>query len=144
MTREQALDSLCAFQAWRRYDGPLGEGPIMPAPREIGEAIDIAIEVLQAKEVSQHETEQVSQWTIEQLREKDIREEDLLSTRTKRCLYQANVYDVWELAGWTMYKIFRLRGFGKLAFKECVAVLSKYGLTWDMWESESCKNWKWS
>lgn len=144
MTREQALDILSAFNEWRRYDGPIGQGPIMPAPREIGEAIDIAIEVLQAKESSQHETENMSVWTIEQLKEKDIREEDLLSTRTKRCLYQAGVYDVCELAGWTKWKVCRIRGFGKKAFNECVALLRKYELTWGMWESQSCKNWKWS
>ena len=143
MTRVQALDILCAFQAWRRYDGPIGEGPIMPAPREIGEAIDIAIEVLQAKEAPQVETKRPTGWTIEQLREKELIDEEGLSRRALNCLRAADIYTVWDLAGWSRYKITRIRNFGKLSFKEAEGVLMKYGISWGMYESEACKNWKW-
>lgn len=54
MNREQALDILCAFQEWRRYDGPIGEGPIMPCPKEIGQALDIAIGIMQGKEQTEN------------------------------------------------------------------------------------------
>lgn len=42
----QAEAVLRRFNDWRRYDGPPGRGPQMPDPSYIGEAIDIACEVL--------------------------------------------------------------------------------------------------
>ena len=46
MSREQAIKVLEEYQEWRRYDGPIGEGPEMPSPSTIGEAIDFAIKIL--------------------------------------------------------------------------------------------------
>ena len=34
------------YNAWRRYGGPIGEGPSMPDPKEVGEAVDFAIEYM--------------------------------------------------------------------------------------------------
>lgn len=47
MSREEALRILRAHQEWRRYDGPLGEGPEMQDPVSIGQAIDVAIHELE-------------------------------------------------------------------------------------------------
>lgn len=46
MNREQAIKVLEEYQVWRRYNGPIGEGPEMPNPFTIGEAIDFAIKIL--------------------------------------------------------------------------------------------------
>ena len=46
MTLTEARKTLESFQAWRRYDGPIGEGPKQPDPKTIGEALDIAIRLL--------------------------------------------------------------------------------------------------
>lgn len=47
MTRGEALKVLRGFQAWRRYQGgPETDGPDHPGGREVGEALDVAIEVL--------------------------------------------------------------------------------------------------
>lgn len=46
MTTAEAREVLIRYNAWRRYDGPLEQTPLLPEPKEIGEAIDVAIEVL--------------------------------------------------------------------------------------------------
>lgn len=46
MTTIEAEQTLRTFNAWRRYGGPIGEGPDCPEPKEIGEAIDVAIAIL--------------------------------------------------------------------------------------------------
>jgi len=43
MTTIEARKILKRFQEWRRYDGPLEQTPTQPEPKEIGEAIDVAI-----------------------------------------------------------------------------------------------------
>lgn len=48
MTTKKAIEVLRRFNAWRRYDGPLGEGPSMPDPKEVGVAIDVACVTLAA------------------------------------------------------------------------------------------------
>lgn len=45
MTETEALELLRRFNEWRRWDKD-APGPIMPAPREIGEAIDVACRAL--------------------------------------------------------------------------------------------------
>jgi hypothetical protein len=45
MNLTEATRTLRRFNAWRRYDGPIGEGPAMPDPKEIGEAIDIVCSI---------------------------------------------------------------------------------------------------
>lgn len=51
MTRAEALKTLRGFQAWRRYrGGPGTDGPDCPDPREIGEALDVAIAQLASLE----------------------------------------------------------------------------------------------
>lgn len=50
MDKEKAITILRKHQAWRRYNGPIGDGPKMQEPKEIGEAIDVAIESLQDKQ----------------------------------------------------------------------------------------------
>lgn len=46
MTAAEAREVLIRYNTWRRYDGPLEQTPLHPEPKEIGEAIDVAIEVL--------------------------------------------------------------------------------------------------
>ena len=48
MTTEKAAEALRRFQAWRRYGGDPNVGPDYPDPRETGEAIEKAIEVLES------------------------------------------------------------------------------------------------
>ena len=58
MTKAEARKVLIRYNTWRRYDGPLEQTPLQPEPKEIGEAIDVAIEVLpkeEAEEDSLHE-----------------------------------------------------------------------------------------
>lgn len=43
MTLTEARKTLEQYQSCRRYDGPLEQSPTMPEPKEIGEAIDVAI-----------------------------------------------------------------------------------------------------
>lgn len=40
MNRQEAIEILRKHNAWRRYDGPIGEGPEMVNPKTLGEAID--------------------------------------------------------------------------------------------------------
>jgi hypothetical protein len=53
MDKHKALDILRRYQEWRRYNGFIGEGPEMPNPKEIGEAIDYAIYALEMMENEQ-------------------------------------------------------------------------------------------
>lgn len=46
MTLTEARRTLERYQKWSRYEGPVGKGPEMPDPKEVGEAIDKAIAVL--------------------------------------------------------------------------------------------------
>lgn len=46
MTTQKALEVLRHFQAWRRYGGHQSEAPDYPDPKEVGEALDVAIEML--------------------------------------------------------------------------------------------------
>ena len=50
MTVAEAREVLIRYNTWRRYDGPLEQTPLHPEPKEIGEAIDVAIEVLSKKQ----------------------------------------------------------------------------------------------
>ena len=49
MDRKTALETLKAFQTWRRYDGDIFDinAPSMPHPFTVGEAIDVAIHELE-------------------------------------------------------------------------------------------------
>lgn len=40
MTLKEAISILSTHNQWRRYDGPIGEGPEMTEPKILGEAID--------------------------------------------------------------------------------------------------------
>lgn len=53
MTTAEAREVLIRYNAWRRYDGPLEQTPLQPEPKEIGEAIDVAIEVLPKEEAEE-------------------------------------------------------------------------------------------
>lgn len=46
MTLTEARKVLERYNNWRKYDGPLEQSPTQPEPKEIGEAIDVAIEIL--------------------------------------------------------------------------------------------------
>lgn len=46
MTLTEARKVLERYNNWRRYDGPLEQSPTQPEPKEVGEAIDVAIEIL--------------------------------------------------------------------------------------------------
>ena len=50
MTKAEAREVLIRYNTWRRYNGPLEQTPLHPEPKEIGEAIDVAIEVLPKEE----------------------------------------------------------------------------------------------
>lgn len=52
MTKAEAREVLIRYNAWRRYNGPLDQTPLQPEPKEIGEAIDVAIGVLPEEEAS--------------------------------------------------------------------------------------------
>ena len=45
----EVIETLRKFNEWRRYDGQIGEAPEQPSPKEIGEAIDGAVELLSGK-----------------------------------------------------------------------------------------------
>ena len=47
MELKQAVKTLRRFNAWRRYDGPVGEGPNMPDPKDIGQAIDTVCGIIE-------------------------------------------------------------------------------------------------
>lgn len=50
MTKEEAIATLRGYNEWRRYDGPVGEGPTQPEPKTIGEAIDTVCDALERQE----------------------------------------------------------------------------------------------
>lgn len=127
MNREQALYILCAFQEWRRYDGPIGEGPIMPCPKEIGQALDIAIDIMQGKEQAEKPL-----YSFEILKAMKISDE-ITTARAKHLCQWLNIETVADLACWMKNEIIRTRGLGKRTFQELTDVLTKYGLTWGMY-----------
>lgn len=131
MNREQALDILCAFQEWRRYDGPIGEGPIMPCPREIGQALDIAIDIMQGKEQTEKPL-----YSFEQLKAIPIINTDL-SVRAYGVCLAAEIRTIADLACWQKNDITRLRNVGKRTFQELTDLLAKYGLSWGAFEKRS-------
>jgi len=47
MTRQEAISILRQHNAWRRYDGPIGEGPEMVDPKALGEAIDVVCDAME-------------------------------------------------------------------------------------------------
>ena len=49
MTYQEAIEFLRKHNAWRRYDGPIGEGPEMVGPKELGEAIDMVCDTLEGQ-----------------------------------------------------------------------------------------------
>jgi len=51
MTLTEARRVLEDYQAWRTYEGPVGEGPIMPRFSLITEALDMAVAQLPSGEV---------------------------------------------------------------------------------------------
>ena len=52
MEAAEAREVLIRYNTWRRYNGPLEQTPLQPEPKKIGEAIDVAIEVLSEEEAS--------------------------------------------------------------------------------------------
>ena len=52
MTTTEAREVLIRYNTWRRYNGPLEQTPLQLEPKKIGEAIDVAIEVLSEEEAS--------------------------------------------------------------------------------------------
>ena len=138
MTREQALDILCAFQEWCRYDGPVWQGPLMPNPKEIGHAIGIAVSILRSGvEAPQFEpgvSFEAAVWAG--LEKMDIRNEEISVYTANRCR-DLGIHTVYDLAGWPKRAIIRQKGFGAKTFREAELVLKKYGLSWGMWESQS-------
>lgn len=51
MDKNKARDILLRYNAWRRYGGPVGEGPDCPDPVAIGMAIDFAIEMMRQPKI---------------------------------------------------------------------------------------------
>ena len=60
MTTTEAREVLIRYNAWRRYNGPLEQTPLQPEPKEIGEAIDVAIEVLPKEEAEEASLEEAA------------------------------------------------------------------------------------
>jgi len=52
----EIIETLRNFNEWRRFDGPIGEAPEQLSPKEIGEAIDGAVELLSKKSNTTIET----------------------------------------------------------------------------------------
>jgi len=52
----EIIETLRVFNEWRRFDGPIGEAPEQLSPKEIGEAIDGAVELLSKKSNTTIET----------------------------------------------------------------------------------------
>ena len=121
MTREQALDILCAFQAWRRYDGPMGEGPLMPTPKEIGEAMDVAIDVLSAKEL-------VVKYSEEYLRNTYITDTGI-SARSVNCLRAVGIDTLYDLTKAKRSDLIKSRNFGKKSFKEVCELMDECNIS---------------
>lgn len=48
MNVHEAIRILRQHNAWRRYDGPLGEGPEMLDPKDLGTAIDVVCDALES------------------------------------------------------------------------------------------------
>jgi len=143
MTREETIDILCALNEWRRYDGPIGEGPIMPNPREIGEAIDAAVAILQSKEIpymAQPGDTDPDRFTTKIPYTNKLIDEGL-SVRARNRLKVVDIKTVGDLCGWTRGGIMKIRNCGKKTFRELEGILVKYGLTWGMWESPSYLEW---
>ena len=46
MSVKDVIEALRVYNEWRRYDGPLNEGPQMPEPTTIGKTIEAACEML--------------------------------------------------------------------------------------------------
>jgi len=71
MNTNEAQQVLTEFNAWRRYKG-IVDGPDCPDPKDIGEAIDIAIAIL--KSINRTERVEVTppdiKIDLEQLKEK--------------------------------------------------------------------------
>jgi len=71
MTTYEAEQVLTEYNAWRRYDG-MCDGPDRPDPRDIGEAIDVAIAIL--KTINRRERVEVTppdiKIDLEQIKEK--------------------------------------------------------------------------
>lgn len=47
MKAQEAVMILRKHNEWRRYDGPIGEGPQMTDPKILGEAIDTVCDTLE-------------------------------------------------------------------------------------------------
>ena len=47
MTPQEATKILRHHNEWRRYDGPIGQGPEMTSPKNLGEAIDTVCEAIE-------------------------------------------------------------------------------------------------
>lgn len=60
MNRDEALEILTQYNDWRRSDYDANPRPIMPHPRDIGEAIDVAIGVLKTREVAAQEAAEMA------------------------------------------------------------------------------------
>ena len=61
MTVAEAREVLIRYNTWRRYNGPLEQTPLQPEPKEIGEAIDVAIEVLPKEEAEDASLEEAAE-----------------------------------------------------------------------------------
>lgn len=127
MTREQTIEILSAFNAWRRYDGPIGEGPVMPGPKEIGMAIDSAIAILQSKEVAGMES--IWNYSPKQLIEINLTQHPDLSIRVRERLKWVNIFNMNDLIHHRRRDLIRIRGFGAKSMREIDDLLKKYHLT---------------
>lgn len=111
MTLTEARRMLERYQKWSRYEGPVGEGPEMPDPKEVGKAIDKAIAVLPGEVERPTARQRLAQIrkAIEESEGYDpfssrSRERDIVGWR--QC-----VYLVMEREGYTYSEIGRAAGF---------------------------------
>lgn len=112
MTLSEARKILVRYNAWRRYDGPLEQTPTQPEPKEIGEAIDLAISVL--PEDSPRKTASQRLAEIRQgIREAfDGFDPFLKRTRVREdAIWRQAVYWQMKLEGYSLSEIARASGY---------------------------------
>jgi DNA-directed RNA polymerase alpha subunit len=135
MTREQAIETLRVFNEWRKDDMPAGEGLILPSPKEIGQALELAILIMETSS----ETETAGIYVG--LEKKRIEDAGVSTYTLNRC-QRVGIKTVYDLAGWPRKALIRARGVGGRTFRELERLLEKYGLTFGMWESKSFLDYK--
>ena len=100
----------------------MGEGPLMPTPREIGEAMDVAINVLSAKEP---QSEVLADSVMKRMKILDLPH---LGVRAKNCLISEGIDTLYDLTRVHRGDLMKIRRLGKKTFKEICDLMKDYQL----------------